>query len=54
MTEKLSPKELAEETGITEDEAAEVLEHLIKEGWLFQKYITFNVRSEGSLELPDQ
>lgn len=52
--ERIKPSEVASETGVSEDGVAEVLEYLVREEWLLPKYIQFNTRSSGNLELPDE
>lgn len=39
---KLAPEEVAEEAGVTEDQAVNVLDFLIDNGWMLGRYVDFN------------
>lgn len=54
VPEKLTPIEIADKTGVSEDQVADVLDYLVSEGWMLGRFVEFNLRSEGNLELPDE
>lgn len=49
---KVTPIEVAESVGVSEDQAADVLDYLITNGWMDGTLVQFNIRSEGTLVLP--
>lgn len=52
--EKLTPVDVSEETGVPEDDVAEVMHYLVKEGWMLGRFVQFNTRSESNLDLPEE
>lgn len=51
-TNKLKPSEVASETGVSEDDVEDVMEYLVREGWILSRYIKFNTRKSSDLKLP--
>lgn len=51
--ERIRIPEIAEKSGVDEDDVAQVLYALVKEGWLLSKHVVFNERSSSELDLPD-
>lgn len=54
MTDKIKIPEVAQKSNVNEDNVADVLDALVKMGWLNKEYVIFNVRSEGGVELPNE
>lgn len=57
MPDLITIPELADAAGVSEDDTADVLAALVRQGWLNEEHVQFNVRSragpEWELELPD-
>lgn len=51
---KLRAAEIAEERDVTEEQAMEVIDYLVSNGWMLGRYVEFNVRESSNLDLPGE
>ena len=52
--QRLRASDVAEERDVTEEQAMEVIDYLVENGWMLGRYVQFNVRNTGNLELPEE